>query len=115
MKSISKMFLNKCFIGTTMLRKNARTFLFIVLLITLVFLLSSCGKKECSANADCGPRTCFAPKCDSGKCNFVMEKNCCGNRLKEQLESGKPGNQCTCPEDYGKCEGLEKIKVGSRT
>jgi len=30
------------------------------------------------------------------------------------MESGKPGSQCTCPQDYGKCEGKGKIKVGPR-
>jgi hypothetical protein len=53
-------------------------------------------------------------KCESRKCVYTLQRNCCGNRINETLENGKPGNQCTCPTDYGKCEGKGKIKIGSR-
>ena len=35
--------------------------------------------------------------------------NFCGNGVKESMENGKPGNKCTCPADYGACEGKGKI------
>jgi hypothetical protein len=44
-----------------------------------------------------------------------MQLNCCGNKLRESIENGKPGNQCTCPDDYGKCEGKPKVKIGTRS
>ncbi|MDP3766211.1 MAG: hypothetical protein Q8R04_06895 [Nanoarchaeota archaeon] len=76
--------------------------------------ISSCTKPECKTNADCSSRACFLSKCESKKCAYILERNCCGNRLNESIENGKPGNQCTCPQDYGKCEGKGKIKIGSR-
>jgi len=33
----------------------------------------------------------------------------------EKQTTLKPGNKCTCPQDFGKCEGKAKVKVGSRT
>jgi len=95
-------------------RKNTRILL-LILIIASILLISACAKKECKTSADCGAKTCFTPKCGDGKCSYVIQKNCCGNRLKDSIENEKPGNQCTCPEDHGKCEGTAKIKIGSRT
>ena len=80
-----------------------------------LIVLSSCSKPECRTSADCGQRTCFLSKCHDKKCVFELQKNCCGNRINDSIESGKPGNPCTCPQDYGKCEGRGKIRIGSRT
>ena len=95
-------------------KKRAKICLTITLIVSLL-LLASCGKKECTTSSDCGLKTCFNSKCDSGKCSWAIQRNCCGNRLKETQENGKTGNQCSCPDDYGKCEGATKIKIGSRT
>lgn len=54
-------------------------------------------------------------KCVDKKCSYTIIKNCCGNKLKEETENGKTGSKCTCPEDYGKCEGKGKVKIGSKT
>lgn len=96
------------------IKKNcAIIFLFLVI---LTLTLSSCvPKSECKSNSDCSSRTCFLSKCESRKCSYSLVRNCCGNKLKEELEDGKPGNQCTCPSDFGVCGGKAKIKYGSRT
>ena len=93
-------------------RKNILLFAFFA--ITLATLIG-CTKAECSASSDCSPRTCALPQCEGRKCVYALQQDCCGNKLKESTESGKPGNKCTCPDDYGKCEGKAKIKIGSRT
>lgn len=85
-----------------------------VLLFGIILLIAACAKAECKTSADCAPRTCFISKCQDKKCAYNLQKNCCGNKLQESIENGKPGNQCTCPDDYGKCEGKAKIKIGSR-
>ncbi len=89
------------------------------ILLFLVFTaallaLSGCAKPECRTSADCASKTCFLSKCESKKCAYTLQSNCCGNKIAESTENGKPGSQCTCPEDYGKCEGKAKIKIGSR-
>ena len=43
-----------------------------------------------------------------------MQSNCCGNRINESIESGKSGSKCTCPQDYGICEGKPQVKRGAR-
>lgn len=93
--------------------KRSHAMLFLFLLIALI-ALSGCTKPECKTSADCGQRTCFLSKCEDKKCAYTLQRNCCGNRLNESIENGKPGNQCTCPQDYGKCEGKGKIRIGSR-
>lgn len=40
--------------------------------------------------------------------------NCCGNSVKEATEDGLPGNECTCPADYGACEGAATIEIRNR-
>lgn len=84
---------------------------FIIALVTI----SSCSKPECKTSADCSSRKCTLSKCENSKCVYTLQQNCCGNRINESIEDGKPGSKCTCPLDYGKCEGKGKIKVGSRT
>lgn len=83
---------------------------FIIALVTV----SSCTKPECKTSADCSSRACYLSKCEDKKCVYTLQRNCCGNRINESIENGKPGNQCTCPQDYGKCEGKGKIRFGSR-
>lgn len=80
-----------------------------------LIIASSCAKPECRSSADCSQRTCFLSKCDDNKCAYSLQRNCCGNRINESMENGKPGSECTCPQDYGKCEGKGKIRIGSRT
>ncbi len=79
-----------------------------------MIVISGCAKAECKTNLDCSGRTCYASKCEEKKCVYTLLKNCCGNRINDSTENGKPGNQCTCPQDYGACEGKGKIKIGSR-
>jgi len=89
--------------------------LLIFFVIALV-ALSGCSKSqlECKTSIDCGSIKCLLSQCENGKCVSNLQRNCCGNRINETIEDGKPGNQCTCPEDYGKCDGKGKIKIGSR-
>ncbi len=94
--------------------KRNHFILFLFFVIALI-ILSSCTKPECRTSADCGQRTCYLSKCEDKKCVYTLQRNCCGNRINETIENGKPGNQCTCPADYGKCEGKGKIRFGSRT
>ena len=82
----------------------------------LLILANGCGKPaECKADADCGKRTCSAASCVDNQCKYNTVSNCCGNKIKESIESGKEGNSCTCPTDYGECTGKAKIEAGSRT
>jgi len=80
-------------------------FLFL-LIFTLIFTIS-CSKKECEKTLDCDQKRCFTVSCDEGVCNYEPKENCCGNDIKEELEDGKPGNECTCPQDYGRCDKSE--------
>lgn len=89
-------------------------YLVIAFLILIVFI-SSCAKAECKVNSDCSSRKCATVSCTDKKCQYTTISNCCGNKLKEDIENGNPGNECTCPEDYGKCEGKGKVEIGSRT
>ena len=84
--------------------------------LLLLILANGCGKPaECEVNADCGKRTCSAALCVDQQCKYSAVQNCCGNKINESIESGKPGNSCTCPADYGACAGKAKIQAGSRT
>lgn len=95
-----------------MKRSGIIFFLFIILLL----VLGACQKKEveCKASSDCLQKTCYVSKCDNNKCMYNLQKNCCGNGQQDEIENGKPGDKCTCPQDYGKCEGRTKVKVGGR-
>lgn len=97
-----------------MVKINSKAMLFL-LIVTALVILSGCAKPECKTSADCTSKTCFLSRCEEKKCTYTLQQNCCGNELKESVENGKPGNQCTCPEDYGKCEGNGTIRVGTRT
>ena len=94
--------------------KINRNILFFFLIAAIV-VISGCAKAECRTSADCLPRQCTIPKCEEKKCAYSLQPNCCGNRINESIEDGKPGNQCTCPADYGKCEGKGRVKAGART
>ncbi len=96
-----------------MAKTNSKYVLFLLLAISLI-ILSSCGKAECKTSSDCSSRPCTLSKCEDKKCSYITQSNCCGNRINESIENGKPGNKCTCPQDYGKCEGKAKVKIGSR-
>lgn len=94
-------------------RNNLILFLlFVIALLTV----SSCTKPECKNSADCvASKLCTVAKCEKSKCIYLPQRNCCGNGIKDSIENGKPGNKCTCPQDYGKCEGKGNITIGSRT
>ncbi len=96
-----------------MLKPNKKLLLF--LCIAVLVLVISCAKPECRASSDCASRKCFLPKCEDNKCSYAPQKNCCGNRLNDSIEDGKPGDKCTCPQDYGACGGKGKITRGART
>ncbi|MBI2542391.1 hypothetical protein HYV80_06820 [Candidatus Woesearchaeota archaeon] len=85
------------------------------LLVILAVIVSGCAKPECKTSADCGQRACYISKCEEKKCLYTLQRNCCGNGINESTESGRIGSQCTCPQDYGRCEGRVKIRIGSRT
>ena len=85
-----------------------------MLLVASLVVLSSCAKAECKANSDCLSKQCTLSKCENKKCTYALQRDCCGNGIKDAAEDGKPGSQCTCPADYGKCEGKAKVKTGSR-
>lgn len=97
-----------------MIKIKPNKIIFTVLLILVLLLLGSCSKSECKATADCPSKACALPRCDGGSCVYAQQANCCGNGIKDPLEDGKPGDKCSCPKDYGKCEGVPKVKVGSR-
>lgn len=81
-----------------------------------LIITAGCAKAECKTSADCvAPKPCAIPKCEKSKCTAIQQINCCGNNVKESIENGKPGGKCTCPQDYGKCEGKGKVAIGSRT
>ena len=76
--------------------------------------IGSCTKAECKVSADCVQKACSTQRCDSSKCIYNPIPNCCGNGAKDLLENGRPGGKCTCPQDYGNCEGKGKVKQGSQ-
>jgi hypothetical protein len=74
-----------------------------IFLISLLFL-TACG--GCKTDSDCKPTNdCFLAKCEANKCTESPKTNCCGNGVKEKIEGDQPGSKCTCPQDYGMCEG----------
>ena len=93
--------------------KRTQAILFLLFVLALI-TISSCTKTECKTSSDCQSRKCSLSKCENKKCVYTLQKNCCGNHINESLEDGKPGGKCTCPQDYGKCEGKGKVKVGAR-
>ncbi len=89
---------------------NKGKFFLFILIITVLLVVSSCVKAECKIDANCASKTCSLSKCENKKCVYTIQKNCCGNSVKENIEDGKTGNKCTCSKDYGKCEGKGKVK-----
>lgn len=106
--------LNKEITIRRLIKINKNHLLFLFFAVALI-AIAGCAKPECSASSDCSSKTCSISRCEDGKCKYTIQTNCCGNKLKEPIENGKPGSQCTCPDDYGKCEGKGKIAIGSRT
>ncbi|MBI2655559.1 hypothetical protein HYX06_04000 [Candidatus Woesearchaeota archaeon] len=98
-----------------MVKPTSNKSILFLFLILSILILSSCGKSECKSSLDCPSQLCKIPKCEDRKCAYSVQPNCCGNRINESLESGKPGDKCTCPQDYGKCEGKAKVRIGTRT
>jgi len=94
--------------------KRDKVIMFLLILTTLI-IISSCTKSECKTSSDCQSRVCALSKCENKKCAYTLQSNCCGNRINESIENGKAGNKCTCPQDYGRCEGKGKVRIGSRT
>jgi len=76
--------------------------LIIVLVLTL-FIVSACG--ECKKDSDCENKKCFTVSCKDKTCDYIPVPECCGNGIKENTEDGAVGNECTCPQDYGFCQG----------
>src|SRR3989344_7435246 len=93
---------------------NSGKNMLIMLSVLVLLMLSSCSRAECKTTADCLSKTCSVARCDEGKCIYSEQKNCCGNSLQETFEDGKPGDKCTCPQDYGKCEGIPKVRISGR-
>lgn len=85
-------------------------YLFLILLIAVVLLISACGKKDaaekCRSVSDCAAKTCYDTSCVKGKCSYIAEMNCCGNKIKEVGE-----NECGCPADYGQCAAKSKSGI----
>lgn len=98
-----------------MVKINRHEIFFLLALVLLV--LSACAKKEveCATSADCLQKACHISRCAEDKCSYNMQTNCCGNGLQEGTENGKPGNKCSCPKDYGACEGRGRVGIGGRT
>ena len=86
-----------------------------MLLVILLIVISSCTKAECKTSADCTSKKCSLTRCEDKKCIYTTQSNCCGNGIKDSTEGGNPGNKCTCPADYGGCEGKGKVNIGSKT
>jgi hypothetical protein len=75
----------------------------VIVLIGLLFL-NACS--SCKVNRDCtASNDCFASLCQNGKCVESPKMNCCGNGVQDAIEGDVPGNKCTCPQDYGPCNG----------
>ena len=97
-----------------MIKINRKHIVLFLLFIVSLVAISSCVKPECKTSSDCPSRICSLSKCENSKCIYGLQLNCCGNRINESIENGKPGNKCTCPQDYGKCEGKGKVKARSK-
>ena len=96
------------------IKKKSRKLILFAALITVLFFIASCSSPECKADSDCSSGKCLTARCQNSKCVSASQPDCCGNKIKEEKEDGRSGDKCTCPADYGKCDGKGKIKVGSR-
>jgi len=92
--------------------KINRKYLIIAFLLLILFV-SSC-KSECKVSPDCDSKKCMSVSCVEKKCQYSIVKNCCGNGIEEKLENGKQGDKCTCPGDYGNCEGKGQLTIRNR-
>jgi hypothetical protein len=93
--------------------KFSKGILFLLIVISLI-IISGCTRAECKQNPDCPAQACTIPTCEDKQCVYRLQKNCCGNKIMEEIESGRPGNKCTCPEDHGRCEGIPQLTIRSR-
>ena len=99
------------------------------ILLAAVILLSACSsikvsntaqntapeptapEPQCKKDADCmrvfGSTlgVCQYAFCEKEICRKRPVQDCCGNGVQEEIENNITGSKCTCPEDYGKCEG----------
>lgn len=98
-----------------MLKIRKSHLLFFIVSVSALLLISGCEKAECEVSSDCSDNSCSSVSCVDKQCKYTPVPNCCGNNIPENIESGKLGNKCTCPADYGACEGKGEIKVRSRT
>ncbi len=88
---------------------------FVPFLLILSLLLAACapsGTQSCKASSDCTSKQCQSASCTGKECSYAPQSNCCGNGKKDPIEGTKPGNECTCPQDYGVCEGAAKVSIG---
>lgn len=96
----------------------------IILTISILLLLSGCGKKECSTKADCKSKgACFITSCVKSKCIETLKQGCsCGNLVCEdgtKNTENKGENPCSCPADCGYCsasvgEYMQKSCAGEK-
>ena len=91
--------------------------LFLVVAVASLLIIAGCTQssdaQSCKTVADCTPKKCYTSSCTENKCVYIAQQGCCGNAYKDALEDGKAGNECTCPADYGQCDGKAKIAYGS--
>jgi len=89
----------------------------LAILTIAVLVISGCtssSKTQCKLDSDCASKTCYSSSCSEGKCSYAAKENCCGDKKKDATENNKPGNECTCPQDYGACEKTVRIGEGSK-
>lgn len=81
-------------------------FLLFFFILSLLIVVGCSSSSECKESLDCGtPRGCIESySCLDGICNTNWKENCCGNNIPEEIEDGKIGNECTCPQDHGPCQ-----------
>ncbi len=95
----------------TAMKTSKALFFFLLILSFILFACSTNGPPSCKTSANC-QKSCQVGSCIKGECSYTPRDNCCGNGIKEATEDGKAGNECTCPKDYGPCEGSATIGEG---
>lgn len=83
---------------------------FLIGIVIFSITISGCSrvadsKDSCKLDSDCQDKKCMNKLCENKMCNYNPISNCCGNGIKEDIEDGVPGSSCSCPEDYGPCQG----------
>jgi hypothetical protein len=96
-----------------MIHINKNKLVLLVLALSLL-IISACSEPECSVSQDCARKMCSTVRCLEGACEYSSQSNCCGNGVKDSIESGLPGSKCTCPKDYGDCAGIPTINIRNR-